>query len=192
MVYPQAPIKMNIYMELVQGIRTTHGNSKDHVLKLEKKMYGRKQARLVWNSFLVDKLMSVGFTPLLIHNCVFFHNDIIFMVYMYHGIFLGSNDLQLQDIIKEIQDLLNIEDQSHPSDYVGVNIKKLKDDSFEFSYASTIMAKIPAQQGRRRQCNDGDNASALRATMPAQQWQQGQCNNGDNASATKAKKPAQW
>jgi hypothetical protein len=36
MAYPQAPIEMEIYMEIPQGIMTTHGNSKDHVLKLEK------------------------------------------------------------------------------------------------------------------------------------------------------------
>jgi hypothetical protein len=33
--------------------------------------------------------------------------------------------LQLQEVIKEIQNLvLHIEDQRHPADYVGVNIKK--------------------------------------------------------------------
>jgi hypothetical protein len=40
MAYPQAPIKMDIYMELPQGIQTKHGNSKEHVLKLEKNIYG--------------------------------------------------------------------------------------------------------------------------------------------------------
>jgi hypothetical protein len=38
MAYLQAPIKMDIYMELPQGIQTKHGNYKDHVLKLEKKI----------------------------------------------------------------------------------------------------------------------------------------------------------
>jgi hypothetical protein len=57
----------------------------------------------------------------LIDDCVFFCNDIIFMVYVDDGIFLGINDLQPQNVIKEIQDLgLNIEDQDHPADYVGV------------------------------------------------------------------------
>jgi hypothetical protein len=69
--------------------------------------------------------MSIGFTPSLIDNCVFFCNDIIFMVYVDNGIFLSNNDSKLQDAIKEIQDLgLNIEDQDHPADYVGVNIKE--------------------------------------------------------------------
>ncbi len=60
MAYPQAPIETDIYMELPQGIQTKTGNSKDHALKLLKNIYGQKQARRVWNSFLVDKLTSLG------------------------------------------------------------------------------------------------------------------------------------
>jgi hypothetical protein len=143
MAYPQAPIEMDIYMELPQGIQTAHGNSKDHVLKLEKNIYGQKQAGRVWNSFLVDKLMSLGFTPSLIDDCVFFRDDIIFMVYVDDGIFLGNDDSKLQDAIKEIQDSgLNIEDQGHPADYVGVNIKKLRDGSYEFTQRALIDAII--------------------------------------------------
>jgi hypothetical protein len=105
-----------------------------HVLKLEKNSYGQKQAGCVWNLFLVDKLTSIGFTTSLIDGCVFFRDDVIFMVYMDDGIFLGSKDSQLQEVIKEIQNLgLNIEDQGHPADYVGVNIKKQKDGSYEFT-----------------------------------------------------------
>ncbi len=80
----------------------------------------------MWNSFLVDKLTSIGFTTSLIDDCVFFCGDVIFMVYVDDGILIGGNDSQLQEVIKEIQNLgLNIEDQGHPADYVGVNIKKL-------------------------------------------------------------------
>jgi hypothetical protein len=78
-------------------------------------------------------LMSIGFTPLQIDDCMFCPDDIIFMVYVDYSIFLGIDDLHLQDIIKEIQDHLNIEDQGHPANYVGVNIEKLTDGSFEFN-----------------------------------------------------------
>ncbi len=126
-------------MELPQGIQTLHRNSKDHVLKLEKNIYGQKQANRVWNSFLVDKFLSIGFTPSLIDDCTFFCDDIIYMVYVDNGIFLGNDDSKLQDTIKEIQDLgLNIEDQGHPADYVGVNIKKLQDGSYEFTQHALI------------------------------------------------------
>ncbi len=88
MAYPQALIKMEIYMDLPQGIQTAHGNSKDHVLKLEKNIYGQKQAGRVRGSFLVDKLLFIGFTTSLIDDCMFFRNDIIFMVYVDDGILL--------------------------------------------------------------------------------------------------------
>ena len=61
------------------------------------------------------------------------------MVYVDDGIFLGNNDTQLQDAIKELQGLgLNIEDQGHPADYVGVNISKLRDGSYEFTQHALI------------------------------------------------------
>jgi hypothetical protein len=108
-------------------------------LKLEKNIYGQKQAGCVWNSFLVDRLMSIGFTPSLIDDCVFFRDDIIFMVNVGDGIFLGNDDSKLLDAIHDIQDSgLNIEDQGHPADYVGVNIKKMKDGSYEFTHRALI------------------------------------------------------
>jgi hypothetical protein len=44
MAYPQAPVEMDIYMEMPQGIQVAAGNSKDHILKLLKNLYGQKQA----------------------------------------------------------------------------------------------------------------------------------------------------
>jgi hypothetical protein len=45
------------------------------------------------------------------------------MVYVDDGIFLGPNDEVLKQAIRDIQSAgLNIEDQGHPADYVGVNI----------------------------------------------------------------------
>jgi hypothetical protein len=141
MAYPQAPVEMDIYMELPQGIKTATGNSKDHALKLLKNIYGQKQAGRVWNSFLVDKLTSLGYTSSLIDDCVFFHSDIIFKVYVDDGIFLGNDDLQLLQVIKEIQGLgLNIEHQGHPADYVGVSIKIKKhcNGFYEFTQRALI------------------------------------------------------
>eukprot|EP00956_Cyclotella_meneghiniana_P030555 scaffold77192_cov37-Cyclotella_meneghiniana.AAC.9 len=141
--YPQAPIDTDMYMELPQGVETKYGNSKDHVLKLLSNLYGQKQAGRVWNQFMVEKLLSVGFKQSLIDECVFYRDDVIFIVYVDDGIFLGSTDEQLVGVIQEIQDAgLNVEDQGHPADYVGVNIKRLKDGSFEFTQRALIDAII--------------------------------------------------
>jgi hypothetical protein len=139
MAYPQAPIEEDIYMEIPQGIEIAKGDSKGMVLKLLKNIYGQKQAGRVWNSYLVQKLDSIGFQPSQIDDCVFFRDDVIFLVYVDDGIFVGNDDTKLQEIIKEIQQLgLNIEDQGHPADYVGVSIKKLKDGAYEFTQRALI------------------------------------------------------
>ncbi len=39
MAYPQAPVEMDIYMEMPQGIQVATENSKDHVLKLLKNLH---------------------------------------------------------------------------------------------------------------------------------------------------------
>jgi hypothetical protein len=128
MAYPKAPIKMDMYMELPTSIHTKHGNSKDHVLKLLANIYGQKHASHMWNSYLVIKLREINLKQSHIDNCVFYRDDVILIVYVNNGIFLGSSDAQLHDIINELWNLkLSIEDQGHPADYVGVNIRRLKD-----------------------------------------------------------------
>ena len=70
---------------------------------------------------------------------MFFRDDVIFMVYVDDGIFLGNDDSRISDAIRDIQNAgLNIEDQGHPADYVGVNIKKMKDGSYEFTQRALI------------------------------------------------------
>jgi hypothetical protein len=134
MAYPQAPIEMDMYMELPTGIHTKHGNSRDHVLKLLANIYGQKQASCVWNNYLVTKLREINFKQSLIDDCICYRDNVIFIVYVDDGIFLGPSDQQLCDIINKLRNLkLSIEDQGHPADYVGVSIKKLKNGVIELT-----------------------------------------------------------
>jgi len=143
MAYTQAPIETDLYMEIPYGIETTTGNTRDYVLQLLANIYGQKQAGRVWNQFLVQKLESIGFTQSRIDECVFYREDVIFIVYVDDGIFLGQSDDQLTGIIKELTEIgLEVEDQGHPADYVGVNIKRLPNGSYAFSQKTLIDAII--------------------------------------------------
>ncbi len=119
MAYPQAPIEMDMYMELPTSIHTKQGNSKDHVLKLLANIYGQKQAGQVWKNYFIAKLWEITFKQSCVDNCAFYPDDVIFIVYVNDGIFLGSSDKQLRGITNKLQNLkLSIEDQGHPADYV--------------------------------------------------------------------------
>ena len=71
-----------MYVELPQGIKAIHGSSKDHVLKLLTNLYDQKQVVCIWNQYMVKNLKEIGFVQSLIDECVFYHDDIIFIVYI--------------------------------------------------------------------------------------------------------------
>ena len=132
--YPQAPIETDIFMELPQGIETVQGSSKSHVLQLLSNLYGQKQAGRVWNSYLVDKLEEIGFKPSLVDDCVFYRDNVIFIVYVDDGIFICPDDDKISQAIQDIKDIgLDIEDQGNPADYVGVNISRHKDGTISLT-----------------------------------------------------------
>jgi hypothetical protein len=103
MAYSQAPIEMDMYMELPTGIPTKHMNSKDHVLKLLANIYKQKQAGRIWNNHLIIKLQEINFKQSLIDDCIFYWDNVFFIVYIDDGgIFLGSSDKQLHGIINKL------------------------------------------------------------------------------------------
>ena len=110
--YIQAPIEHDMYMELPQGIQTKHGNSKDYFLKLLANLYSQKQAGCICNQYMVKKLHENGFMQSLVDECVFYWNDIIFIMYVDNGMSFGNSDDMLTHIIQHMKAKgLNIEDQ---------------------------------------------------------------------------------
>ncbi len=127
-------------MELLEGIIVKEANSKN---LLTANIYGQKQAGQVWNAFLVKKLREIDFTPSLVDNCVFYCSDIIFIVYVNVSITLGPNNSAISDANTELLNLkLDIEDQGHPADYVGVAIKRLRNRLLELSQHAALINTI--------------------------------------------------
>lgn len=59
LAFQQAPVKWEMYIEIPKGFLYFQLNwTRDYILKLNHNVYGQKQARLVWNRYLVDKLMN--------------------------------------------------------------------------------------------------------------------------------------
>ena len=62
---------------------------------------------------------------------MFYHGSENVIVYVYDGMFLGRLECQLSNTVKKLQDIyLDIEEQGHPADYVGVNIQRHDDGSY--------------------------------------------------------------
>ena len=57
------------------------------------------------------------------YDCVFYRREVIFIVYVYDGIFSSPSDTATDQAITEIWLKFNIEDQVTLDNYIGVNIE---------------------------------------------------------------------
>ena len=97
--YTQAPIEHEMYIKLPQGNETKHGNSKEYILKLLAYLYGQKQAGCSWNQYMVKKQGKIEFVQSLVDECIFYQDEVIFIVYINDGMFFGNSDNTLTNII---------------------------------------------------------------------------------------------
>ena len=108
LAYPQAPLHYDTYMKLPPGVETIHGDGNTHVLKLLQNIYGGKNSGRIWNEYLVQGLINIGFKQSKVDECVFFRDNVIFLCYVDDGIFAGPD---LNEINKAINDLSDIRHQ---------------------------------------------------------------------------------
>ncbi|KAL7460275.1 hypothetical protein ACHAXS_000738 [Conticribra weissflogii] len=84
--------------------------------------------------YLANNLQSIAFKQSKVNECVFYLNDVIFLVHIDYGIFVGRTDEQLESIICEIKSTgLDVEYQGYPAGYVGMNILKHANGTYEFT-----------------------------------------------------------
>ena len=98
LAFTQAPVERECYIEIPKGICTK--NKGEHVLKVEKNIYGQKQAGRVWNQHLVRKLANdVGFTQSEHDKCLFYKGNVIYLLYTDDSILTGPDDDELDQVM---------------------------------------------------------------------------------------------
>ena len=85
LAFPQADLDVDIWMELPIGFMVdgspTEGR-REHVLKLQKSLYGLKQSSLNWFQKLKEGLMARDFAPSAIDPCLYMKKDMIVLTYV--------------------------------------------------------------------------------------------------------------
>ena len=92
-----------VYMELPAGVKPTHisdGDQCQYVLKLNKSLYGLKQANYNWFKKLPKGLITQNFIQSKVDKCVFVWKDCI------DCIILGY-DMAIVDVLKKAKKILN-------------------------------------------------------------------------------------
>jgi hypothetical protein len=84
----------------VPGKTITEQDRKDYVLKLEKNLYGQKQAGRVWYLHLRKNLLELGFKPSQHDECIFYYGRTTFIVYTDDTILMGPNKEEIDTLVK--------------------------------------------------------------------------------------------
>jgi hypothetical protein len=130
--YPQAPIEREMYMEVPKGFVIQDGEPEgDYVLRVHQNIYGQKQAGRVWNHYLVEHLIKVGFIQSQHDPCVFYHGSATYILYTDDSILAGPDSHELDEIIQKMKDVgLKITCDGGIEDFLGINIERKEDGSF--------------------------------------------------------------
>lgn len=94
----------------------------------------------MWNKYLVKKLIDeVGFVQSKVDECVFYKEDIVYVLYTDDSIIAGPDKAKVDQVIEEIKKAkLDITIEGDIQDFLGVNIKRHKDGKITYSQPHLI------------------------------------------------------
>jgi Reverse transcriptase (RNA-dependent DNA polymerase)/GAG-pre-integrase domain len=138
--YTQADAETDLlYMKIPKGFTIQHGSPRDYVLRINKNIYGQKQAGRVWNQHLVKRLAIAGFKQSKVDECVFYKGKCIYVLYTDDSILAGPSDEELDQAIKDIKAAgLEITVENQVDEFLGVKIIRRDDNTIEMTQPQLI------------------------------------------------------
>lgn len=131
--FPQAMRTKPCYVTIPKGYDIEGKDRNDYVLKIDKNVYGAKDAGRTWNQHLVKRLKRIGFKQSQWDECVFYYKTTMYVLYTDDSILAGPNRKEIDEIMTKMKEIdLEITDEGTLSDFLGVNIDRRDDGSIEF------------------------------------------------------------
>lgn len=140
LAFPQAPIERDLYMKVPAGYNVENGNKNDYVFRLNKNLYGQKQAGRVWYLHLKKTLKQIGFKRSKHDECLFYRGNVIYILYTDDSIITAPTQKEIDQVIKDIRNAgLVVTDEGDINDFLGVNITQRSATEFELTQPHLIM-----------------------------------------------------
>ena len=152
--YPQAKVKNTIYLRTPQGVELT--NNKDDgemALKLERNLYGLKDAGRTWFEHLMDGLQDMGFKQTESDPCILTRGNNIIVLYVDDCIIISRTKTEADSIYNELQQRgYTMTDEGTMEQYLGMQITRNGDDTFRVSQPyliERIIQSVPSMRNAR-------------------------------------------
>lgn len=140
LAYTQADAEWSdMYMKIPKGFQVQDAEQDEYLLKIEKNLYGGKQAGRVWNKHLVSRLQSIGFKQSKVDECVFFRGKTVYVLYTDDSILAGPDEKEIDKIIQDMKKAnLDITVEGDLSDFLGVQIDRKEDGTIHLTQPHLI------------------------------------------------------
>jgi hypothetical protein len=100
-------------------------NDKTHYIKLNKNLYGCKQAARNWFHYLDIGLKARGFHQSKITPCHYMHYNCIMIVFTDDCLIFALSQDIINVLVKSLSENYLLEDQGNANDYLGIRIIKV-------------------------------------------------------------------
>ena len=141
--FAQAAIQEEVYIEPPRGFGRSDG--KDMILKLNKSLYGLRQAPKTFFDKLKDGLLERGFIQSDHDPCLFLKDNMICVVYVDDTIIAGPDSDAIESLITDLgvakdehRHTFELRDEGEVGDFLGIRIGKMDNTSFHLSQTGLI------------------------------------------------------
>ena len=129
LAFPQAKIKVDVYMKMPYGYHAPADGL--YVLKLRKNLYGFRDASFTFWEKTRDLLISdkYGFTQSCVDQCLFIRNDCILVTYVDDCLLFSRDNKVIDSVISLLEKDFVMTDEGEVTKYLGVDVKRSSDGS---------------------------------------------------------------
>jgi hypothetical protein len=138
LAFPQADLNVDIWMDLPISFKPIKDpDHKSHyVLKLQKSLYGLKQASFNWYRKLCAGLKDQGFKASTVDQCLYMRKGMMILVYVNNCIIIGKDMDEIDQFVLSMQNSPEnfvLMDEGSIDKFLGIKIKCLGPKEFEIS-----------------------------------------------------------
>lgn len=171
-----ASLDYDVYIEQPEGYDDPRYPRDEYVIKLQRAMYGLKNAGRAWSLHLMDELNKLGFTQNSKDDCLWtLRKGSSYVHYLFHvdDIMDVSNDDKLRNkTFQRLNKVMDIKNEGKLNVFLGMNVERMSDGSYSIDQCKYIekIAKrfgIDENKKMKKRKTPGDYGSKLtNETLP--------------------------
>ena len=137
--FTQSALNEEVYMEIPQDFMTGD-DEHNYVLRLNKSLYGLRQAPLSWLDHLKTHLESRGVTAIKIDPCLFINKSkrIFCLVYIDDIIWITSDQQQIEKVLELLKDELEMTVEVDVTTFFGIQVNCLPSREIQMQQTGLI------------------------------------------------------